>query len=75
MDKKTLTTLFSEALYQIPDYQRGYAWEEKQWRDFIQDVDALVDEQVTSHYTGTVVVYVDRSAAAKDYTWPLFYAL
>jgi hypothetical protein len=67
MDKKTLTTLFSEALYQIPDYQRGYAWEEKQWRDFIQDVDALVDEQVTSHYTGTVVVYVDRSAAAKDY--------
>ena len=40
MNKTTLTGLFAEAIYQIPDYQRGYAWEEKQWRDFIQDIDA-----------------------------------
>lgn len=68
MNKKTLTSLFAEAIYQIPDYQRGYAWEEKQLKDFIQDIDALVDEQVTSHYTGTVVVYNAKSAAQmRDY--------
>ncbi len=67
MNKKTLTSLFAEAIYQIPDYQRGYAWEEKQWKDFIQDIDALVDEDVTSHYTGTVVVYAARNARVLDY--------
>ncbi|ABX06657.1 MAG TPA: DUF262 domain-containing protein [Herpetosiphon sp.] len=67
MNKKTLTSLFAESIYQIPDYQRGYAWEEKQWKDFIQDIDALVDEQVTSHYTGTVVVYEGRDAEKRPY--------
>lgn len=41
MNKKTLISLFAESLFQIPDYQRGYAWEEKQWKDFIQDIDAV----------------------------------
>ena len=68
MNKITLTTLFSDALFRIPDYQRGYAWEEPQWKDFIQDIDALVDEDVTSHYTGTVVVYdAGRQAEIKSY--------
>ncbi|OHA62731.1 MAG: hypothetical protein A2117_01290 [Candidatus Wildermuthbacteria bacterium GWA2_46_15] len=69
MNNKTLTSLFSEYLYQIPDYQRGYAWEEKQWKDFIQDIDALVEDKVTvtSHYTGTVVVYAGRNAKVADY--------
>jgi uncharacterized protein with ParB-like and HNH nuclease domain len=68
-NKKTLTSLFAEALYQIPRYQRGYAWEEKQWSDFIQDVDALVEEKekLTGHYTGTVVVYSPRKPVEKDY--------
>ncbi|RRR67077.1 MAG: DUF262 domain-containing protein [Candidatus Viridilinea halotolerans] len=57
MKKKTLSSLFAELLYRIPDYQRGYAWGEKQWKDFIEDIDALVDEQVSSHYAGTVVIY------------------
>ena len=67
MDKKTLTSLFAENLYQIPDYQRGYAWEKKQRRDFIQDIDALVEERLTGHYTGTVVVYCGRDAKVQDY--------
>jgi len=67
MNKKTLTSLFAESIYQIPDYQRGYAWEEKQWKDFIQDIDALVDEGVKGHYTGTVVVYPARDATSQPY--------
>lgn len=67
MNKKTLTSLFAEALYQVPDYQRGYAWEEKQWKDFIQDIDALVEDQITGHYTGTVVVYCGHDAHEQSY--------
>lgn len=68
MDKKTLTTLFAESLFQIPDYQRGYAWEKDQLVDFIQDIDALVEEKkVTSHYTGTVVVYCGSKAKTQEY--------
>ncbi|MFH1022871.1 MAG: DUF262 domain-containing HNH endonuclease family protein [Planctomycetota bacterium] len=66
MNKKTLTSLFVETIYRIPNYQRGYAWEEKQWKDFIQDIDALVDENLKSHYTGTVVVYAGLGAK-EDY--------
>lgn len=70
MNRETLTSLFSAGLYQIPDYQRGYAWEEKQWKDFIQDVDALVEDSnfsISSHYTGTVVVYCRRGGVEKEY--------
>ncbi len=68
MDRKNLTLLFAESLFKIPDYQRGYAWEKDQLVDFIQDIDALVEEKkVTSHYTGTVVVYCGSKAKTQEY--------
>lgn len=68
MEKEYLTTLFAKCLFKIPDYQRGYAWEEKQLRDFIQDIDALVeDNDFKSHYTGTVVVYSARNSSPEMY--------
>ena len=67
MNKQTLTKLLSENLFQIPDYQRGYAWGKTQWDDFIQDLDALADDEVRSHYTGTVVVYADEHRELKPY--------
>ena len=58
MDKQSLSDLLSGNLFRIPDYQRGYAWGEKQLRDFVEDLDALVtDKNVQHHYTGTVVTY------------------
>lgn len=67
MEKKTLSTLLVGKILKIPDYQRGYAWEEKQWKDFVQDIDALIDEKIQSHYTGTVVIYqpTDKEGAKK----------
>ncbi len=52
MEKKTLSNLMEGQIFQIPDYQRGYAWEEKQWKDFVQDIDALIDDKIISLYTG-----------------------
>jgi len=67
MEKISLRKLFAESLFRVPDYQRGYAWELKQWNDFIEDIDALVDNEVTSHYTGTIVTYRDRKAPPSSY--------
>ncbi len=67
MDKKNLSILFVESLFRVPDYQRGYAWEDKQIREFIEDVDALVEEPTANHYTGTVVTFCPKSAPKKSY--------
>ncbi|QZE13305.1 DUF262 domain-containing HNH endonuclease family protein [Halosquirtibacter laminarini] len=57
MNKQNFASLLEGKLFRIPDYQRGYAWEEKQLSDFVQDIDALVDEDIKSHYTGTIVTF------------------
>lgn len=67
MDKKTLSNILEGKIFQIPDYQRGYAWEEKQWKDFVQDIDALIDDKIISHYTGTIVIYQPRTQSIENY--------
>lgn len=66
MEKQTLPKLFEGKLFKIPDYQRGYAWGTKQWNDFIVDIDSLIDEDIKSHYTGTIVVYQDPKNPIKE---------
>ena len=68
MEKKTLKNLFSVNLFRIPNYQRGYAWDVKQWNDFIEDIDALVNKDVQNHYTGTLVTYQDKRRPS-DSVW------
>lgn len=56
--KKTLPDLMQGRIFEIPGYQRGYAWEPRQVKDLIEDLNALVDEEnVKTHYMGTVVIY------------------
>jgi hypothetical protein len=47
--------LFSDRVFRVPDYQRGYAWGEEQLQDFIDDLDSLAPGK--DHYTGTIVLY------------------
>ncbi|MDT8414631.1 MAG: DUF262 domain-containing protein [Flavobacteriaceae bacterium] len=67
MKKKTLSNILEGKIFQIPDYQRGYAWEEKQWKDFVQDIDALIDDKIISHYTGTIVIYQPSNKPTENY--------
>src|SRR5215218_631094 len=39
----------------VPDYQRGYAWDVRNWDDFLDDLDLL--EPGKQHYTGTLVLH------------------
>lgn len=59
----TLSQLFSDTIYKIPEYQRPYAWVEKQLKDLWEDFEDNGFLQVSggeslpsNHYMGTVVV-------------------
>ncbi len=55
MDKlKSFDTLFEQKMFRIPDYQRGYAWQESHLEDFWNDIVQLPENR--SHYTGTIML-------------------
>ncbi len=47
-----LSLLFQNRLFRIPDYQRGYAWQQPQLTDFWDDLINLQDGRY--HYTGLI---------------------
>jgi len=51
---KTLPEIFNNKIFRIPDYQRGYAWENKQLNDFWNDLSNLDEKRI--HYTGMITV-------------------
>lgn len=67
MEKKTLSNILEGKIFQIPDYQRGYAWGIEQWEDFVKDINALIDDEIKSHYTGTIVVYQPPLKPTENY--------
>jgi len=50
----SIQDVFGNNIYQIPDYQRGYAWEETQIKDLLEDLENV--ENGKTHYTGTMVI-------------------
>ncbi|ELY6122504.1 DUF262 domain-containing protein, partial [Acinetobacter baumannii] len=54
---RTLPEIFEGNFFCIPDYQRGYAWDEKQIDELLKDIDhLLLDTSAVRHYTGTLVL-------------------
>lgn len=53
---QTLAQIFSDCIFRIPDYQRGYAWTEKQLNDFWSDLEQIKEKE--SHYTGVLTLEV-----------------
>lgn len=50
-----ITDLFNDRYFEIPRYQRGYAWEKHHVRDLFEDIKEAIDSN-SSHYIGTVVL-------------------
>ena len=50
----TLSKIFTERLFRIPDYQRGYAWTDKQLQDFWNDLEQLGIGH--NHYIGVLTL-------------------
>ena len=59
----SLQELFNYRLFRVPDYQRGYAWEEKQVAEFLDDLEML--SSARHHYTGTIILFQPSDTARK----------
>ena len=55
----SLNDLFHKRVFRVPDYQRGYSWEERQVQEFLEDLELLGSRRY--HYTGTVVLHEPHS--------------
>ena len=53
---QSLSQIFQNKIFRIPDYQRGYAWQDSQLRDFWEDVINLHADRY--HYTGLLSLKV-----------------
>jgi hypothetical protein len=60
----TLQSIFVGRRFEIPDYQRGYAWGEVQWTDLIDDLETLPIGK--DHFTGMIVLKASEAPLAVD---------
>ena len=61
---QSLSQIFQNKIFRIPDYQRGYAWQDPQLRDFWEDIINLQEDRY--HYTGLLSLKVlSRSESQK----------
>lgn len=58
---QSLSELFQNRIFRIPDYQRGYAWKHEQLTDFWEDLLNLHEDRY--HYTGLLSL---KSVSRKD---------
>ncbi len=59
----TVSNVFSDRIFRVPDYQRGYAWEERQCRDFVEDLELLGPN--TNHFMGLLILHARTGRAGQ----------
>lgn len=52
----SLIELFDGRKFEVPDYQRGYSWDEEQVLDLLSDIEMHNSKSGHKHFTGTIVV-------------------
>lgn len=64
----SLSEIFNQKIFRIPDFQRGYSWEEDQLQEFWDDIENLKPENI--HYTGLLTVEpIDKSKVSNLEKW------
>lgn len=66
-DLLSLTDLFNRSIFRIPDYQRGYSWEELQLEEFWSDILNLLPNR--DHYTGMISLKKLDGEYTSDEKW------
>ncbi|GHU02173.1 hypothetical protein FACS1894147_03490 [Spirochaetia bacterium] len=62
----TIRDFFNNKFFEIPKYQRGYAWENQNIDDLFEDINEAVSSQ-SNHYIGTIVLSKDKLDKNKFY--------
>lgn len=55
MANKRIKEFFNSKFFEIPKYQRGYAWEKINVRDLFEDIQEAIEVKA-NHYIGTIVL-------------------
>lgn len=55
MANKRIKEFFNSKFFEIPKYQRGYAWEKSNVRDLFEDIQEAIEVKA-NHYIGTIVL-------------------
>ncbi len=61
---QSLTEIFNEKFFRIPDFQRGFSWGINQLEDFWEDLMNLKGDKI--HYTGLLTVEPVSKSSIKD---------
>ncbi|MDD4063603.1 MAG: DUF262 domain-containing HNH endonuclease family protein [Bacilli bacterium] len=64
---ESLKSIFKERIFKIPDYQRGYAWQKEQLKDFWEDITNLPNNRF--HYTGLLSLKEVPPSVYNDSNW------
>jgi hypothetical protein len=64
-DLQSLSQIYQNKLFRIPDYQRGYAWKQEQLVDFWDDIVNLQSERY--HYTGLLSLKAVPRSESKEW--------
>lgn len=65
---QSLSEIFNQRVFRIPDFQRGYSWRNQQLSDFWDDLCNLPDNK--SHYTGLLTVEeINNKKASQNPNW------
>ena len=47
--------LFNRKVYYVPRNQRRYVWNKDNWQELFDDIRAVVDGRISSHFIGSLV--------------------
>lgn len=66
---KSFDEIFKQGkrVFRIPDYQRGYSWEEQQRTELLTDIEYLIKSGEYRHYTGTIVASLNEEETGCDW--------
>jgi len=71
-DNFSLSSVFSQSYFEIPEYQRDYAWEKSNTNDLFDDVEFIYKQNKkegsrVNHYFGTLVLEERGSIEPTDF--------
>jgi uncharacterized protein with ParB-like and HNH nuclease domain len=63
--QQSLRQFFASKVFEIPKYQRSYAWEKQNVRELFEDIQESLDTKA-NHYIGTVVLAKTKNEEVFD---------
>lgn len=56
MELRKIPYFFSQRIYAVPSYQRGYSWKDEHVLDLLRDIDNAIQLK-SDHYVGTITLF------------------